>query len=134
MTKKQLDRIKQLLLEKEKNILRHLGDLHESSRKDYEGLSGDDADKASAGISQGELHALGTREQQQLAQVVEALDRIENASFGLCEECGEQIGFARLEVHPSAQYCIDCKSMFEHQERQFASTKDFDDGDGWSQL
>jgi DnaK suppressor protein len=43
----------------------------------------------------------------------EALDRIENGSFGMCEECEEPIALKRLEIIPNARYCVRCKEELE---------------------
>ena len=46
----------------------------------------------------------------------EALDRIENGTYGLCEECGEEISEKRLTARPVTTLCIECKSSQEQQE------------------
>jgi len=51
-------------------------------------------------------------------KIKEALGRIDDGSYGKCEECGENIGRARLEARPVTTLCIDCKSMQEVQERK----------------
>jgi RNA polymerase-binding protein DksA len=45
---------------------------------------------------------------QELAQVRQALHRIENGTYGTCAACGKQIARARLEARPIATLCIDC--------------------------
>lgn len=57
------------------------------------------------------------RERKLLNKIREALDRIENGSFGTCEMCGEQIGEARLKVRPVTTLCIDCKIEQEKAEK-----------------
>ena len=59
------------------------------------------------------LMSLSENERVKLMEVDEALDRIENGSFGICEECGEPIALKRLEVIPNARYCITCKEELE---------------------
>jgi DnaK suppressor protein len=53
------------------------------------------------------------REREALRAIDEALDRIEEGSYGECEGCGESIGEARLEVVPHATLCVECKSLDE---------------------
>ena len=48
-----------------------------------------------------------------LAQVRDALQKIDNGSYGVCDRCGKQIGEARLEALPYATFCIDCQSRME---------------------
>jgi DnaK suppressor protein len=57
------------------------------------------------------------RERKLLAKIREALERIENGSFGTCEMCGEEIGEARLKVRPVTTLCIDCKIEQEKSEK-----------------
>ena len=50
----------------------------------------------------------------------EALDRIENGTYGTCEVCGEQISEERLKARPVTTQCIECKTDMEDQERRMA--------------
>lgn len=50
-------------------------------------------------------------EREQLAQVEEALARLEAGSYGFCVHCGEAIAPGRLEVLPYAALCIDCQGQ-----------------------
>jgi DnaK suppressor protein len=59
------------------------------------------------------LMSLGQNERAKLMEVDEALDRIENGYFGICEECEEPIPLKRLEVMPDARYCIRCQEALE---------------------
>lgn len=54
-------------------------------------------------------------EQTELAATKQALDRIESGDYGCCEECGDAIGLARLEVLPEAHLCVSCQDMMEHR-------------------
>jgi len=55
----------------------------------------------------------GRRRRQKLLQIDAALKRIEDDDFGFCQECGEDIAPARLEVDPTALLCITCASAKE---------------------
>ena len=57
------------------------------------------------------------RDRETLGQIEEALERIEEGEYGLCEECGEKISPARLKVRPFARYCVPCKSKLEKNEK-----------------
>jgi|SRR5579884_1462668 DnaK suppressor protein len=48
-------------------------------------------------------------------EVAAALDRIEQGTFGKCEQCGRDIGEGRLEVVPYTRYCIDCAQSAENE-------------------
>ena len=55
----------------------------------------------------------GRRRRQKLLHIDAALKRIEQDDFGCCQECGEDIAPARLEVDPTVQLCITCASAKE---------------------
>ena len=48
-----------------------------------------------------------------LTAIVAAEGRLAAGEYGLCEDCGEAIGFARLEAHPAASRCVHCQEQAE---------------------
>lgn len=57
------------------------------------------------------------RERKLIIKIREALERIEDESFGQCESCEEEIGAERLRARPVTTLCIDCKTEQERQEK-----------------
>ncbi len=57
------------------------------------------------------------RDSKLILKIKQALERIENGTFGICETCGEEISEARLEARPVTTECIDCKREQENQEK-----------------
>lgn len=57
------------------------------------------------------------RERKLMNKIDEALTRIDEGEYGICESCGEDIAIKRLEARPVAKYCIDCKTKQEQQEK-----------------
>jgi DnaK suppressor protein len=57
------------------------------------------------------------RERKLIKKIRDALERIEEGSFGICEECGESISLKRLEARPVTTLCIDCKTKQENEEK-----------------
>lgn len=57
------------------------------------------------------------RERKLLNKIREALEKIDNGTFGVCEMCGEEISEARLKARPVTTYCIDCKIEQEKKEK-----------------
>lgn len=55
----------------------------------------------------------GRRRRQKLLQIEAALRRIDNEEFGYCEECGDEIAAARLDVDPTVLLCIQCAEARE---------------------
>jgi DnaK suppressor protein len=58
------------------------------------------------------------REGKLVKKINEAIDRIEEGEYGYCESCGVEIGIQRLEARPTAELCIDCKTLDEIREKQ----------------
>lgn len=57
------------------------------------------------------------RERKLINKIKEALDRIEDGTFGICEVCEEDISEARLKARPVTTLCIDCKMDQEQKEK-----------------
>ena len=57
------------------------------------------------------------RERKLIGKIKEAIARIDDGTYGICEECGEPIGLERLRARPVTTLCIDCKSLQEAHER-----------------
>ncbi|TCK01601.1 TraR/DksA family transcriptional regulator [Volucribacter psittacicida] len=58
------------------------------------------------------------RERKLLKKIERTLKKIETGDFGYCESCGIEIGIRRLEARPTADLCIDCKTLAEIREKQ----------------
>ncbi|MBI1861960.1 MAG: RNA polymerase-binding protein DksA [Deltaproteobacteria bacterium] len=56
------------------------------------------------------------RERKLISKVQEALKKIGDGTYGVCESCGEPISVKRLQARPVTSYCINCKSEMEAQE------------------
>ncbi len=130
LKKKDLDKFKAILVDEKKKIVQHLMDLTQSSEQELQNGSGDPADIASLEISQANIAKIGRRESTLLKKIDYALGKIEDKTYGECEECGEAIGVKRLEARPVAQLCIDCKTEQENAEKRYSSRdRDQDDDD-----
>lgn len=118
MDKAFLNSMKERLLEQRKTLLASLADQSE----DMKGLvktveSGDEADVAADAIDRTLLTALGTQDANRLQQIDNALDRINQNTYGRCLKCGKEIPQERLEVLPYALMCITCASDEERKNR-----------------
>ena len=58
------------------------------------------------------------RERRLIKKIEKTLDKIEEDDFGFCDSCGIEIGIRRLEARPTADLCIDCKTLAEIKEKQ----------------
>lgn len=121
MEKRKLDQYKNLLLEKRKELEEQLGYIKKNTFSDtMKEASGDNssysfhmADQGTDAQEREKAFMMAYREGRLIYHIDEALDRIENKVYGLCEECGGAISDARLEAVPHARLCIECKSKEE---------------------
>ncbi|MGA1794248.1 MAG: RNA polymerase-binding protein DksA [bacterium] len=119
MTKEDLAEIKRVLLKERSRILsegdKTLGNGLQQSPDDLP----DFADQSSFESDRNFLLRLRDRERKLLAKIDDALQRIEDGSFGICEECGKDIGLKRLKARPVVTLCIECKTKQEEEEKKF---------------
>jgi DnaK suppressor protein len=118
LTQEQLEHFRKLLLEEKNKILAKVdqlkrGDIH-TSREDML----DDADAASVEIDHNLLFRIRGRETHLIKKIDEALAKIDNGTFGICDACGEEISLGRLEARPVAPLCISCKEEQEKMEKR----------------
>ncbi len=76
----------------------------------------DPTDRASLESDRNLTLRIRDRERMLKKKIEDAIARIEDGTFGLCEVCGEQIGSERLEARPVTTLCIDCKESQEEDE------------------
>jgi DnaK suppressor protein len=119
LSKDKLKMFKETLEAKRKQILENAQNtLADEMTLDADDLP-DEMDLASSEYLQSFTFRLRGREKFLLEKVEHALEKIEDGSFGLCEECGEEIAFKRLEARPETNLCIRCKEEQERAERDF---------------
>jgi len=58
------------------------------------------------------------RERKLLKKIDSTVARVDNDDYGWCDRCGIEIGIRRLEARPTAELCVDCKTLNEIKERQ----------------
>ncbi|MFP4214026.1 MAG: RNA polymerase-binding protein DksA [Desulfohalobiaceae bacterium] len=80
-------------------------------------LYADPADRASQESDQFFTLRLRDRDRKLVSKINEALERIEDGTYGICESCGEDISIPRLKARPVTTQCINCKSKQEEEEK-----------------
>lgn len=126
LTKKQLEHFKAKLLEERKRVLEEMDELQQTNLKQsISDASGENSRYSYhlgdvASLSYGREFSMGLAERQQkyLEQVDEALQRIEDGSYGICKVTGEAIAIERLEEVPVAKYSVKGKEIMERRKRQ----------------
>ena len=118
MDKKQLDYFRDLLNGNLEELLAEAG-------KTVSGMSGakddnfpDPADRASLETDRNFLLRVKDRERKLILKLQEAIARINDGEYGVCEICGEDISEKRLKVRPVTTCCIECKTEEEEHENK----------------
>jgi DnaK suppressor protein len=118
LRKRDLDKFRKLLTSQRELLIENArralaGDIH-LDPDDFP----DEMDAASSEINLAFLGRLRERERGLITKIDQALAKIDSNEYGLCENCGEEVGIKRLEARPVAELCIDCKSEQERLERR----------------
>lgn len=116
MKKKDLEKFKELLNRLMEELLSQ-ADTTVSDMNTPKGNFPDPADRASYEADRNFELRIRDREHKLIKKIKNALDRIENGTFGVCDKCGEDISIKRLEARPVTTQCIDCKTKEEMLEK-----------------
>jgi DnaK suppressor protein len=117
MDQEKLHFFKILLEDRLRVLLEEAGKACSDMRQDGNGDFPDPTDRASLESDRNFLLRIKDRERKLIMKVKEALDRIDNGTFGVCESCGKSISEKRLMARPVTTQCIDCKTEEEKRER-----------------
>ena len=121
MRQRELNLFRRLLEDRKRDLLteaeRALGAMNRKSEEPF----ADPADRATLETDRNLLLRFRERDRKLLAKIDEAFTRIESGAYGLCENCGDEIGLARLRARPVTTLCFNCKSAQEARERVIAA-------------
>lgn len=117
MNEKQVERFKQILLEKRTEVMERIEKLREIAlesnyRDSYGGHSGyafHMADQGTDAMEREKAFLFLSREEKFLKQINQALQRVEMKEYGICRVCGKDIDEKRLEIVPTTRICVPCK-------------------------
>jgi RNA polymerase-binding protein DksA len=117
MPKTELTAFKKLILKKKEDVIEHIKDISEETvKKSQKDASGDIssytyhmADVATDNYDREFSMGRVSDDREFLYELEDALKRIEDGSFGICEECESLISKTRLKAVPSARLCIKCQ-------------------------
>ena len=133
MKKKDAEKFRKLLLLERQQIMQHLHRLEGDSESELDQTGGDSIDLAAMEINQNAIHKMGSREKKLLQKIELALAKVDAGEFGVCEQCGEDIALGRLEARPVTQYCIDCKTEQELNERRYGEAdEESEEEESWT--
>lgn len=81
---------------------------------------GDEADEARSFQERHTAQRFRARDLSMLNKANEALHKMVEGTYGICEGCGEEIDEKRLELRPTTRYCIQCQEEKEQEEKKYA--------------
>lgn len=117
MNEKQRDHFKKILLDWRNQLMQEVDRTVHHMQDDAANYP-DPADRA----TQEEEFSLELRtrdrERKLIKKIDSTIERIEGKDYGFCDQCGVEIGIRRLEARPTADLCVDCKTLDEIKERQ----------------
>jgi DnaK suppressor protein len=119
MKKKERDKFEKILLDKRMKLLVNARQTLDSEMTLDQADLADEMDLASSEYLQSFQFRLRGRERTFLSKIDKALTKLRDGTFGVCEECGEEIHTKRLEARPETNLCIKCKEEQEREESQF---------------
>jgi DnaK suppressor protein len=101
-------RLSELFTEAEKTV---------AGMTDTEETFPDPTDRATLESDRNFILRIRDRERKLIMKIREALQRMDDGTFGQCEACGDEIGIDRLKARPVTTLCIECKRRQEANER-----------------
>ncbi len=117
MRQRELNQFRRLLEDRKREILSEADRAVDSMNQPLEESFADPTDRATLESDRSMLLRIRDRERKLLSKIDDAFTRIDSGSYGQCEECGDEIGLARLKARPVTTLCITCKSAQEARER-----------------
>lgn len=111
--------IKERLLEERERVSKEISELDADLSKSVEDSSGESpndqhmAETAAATLDREIDLTLQGNARATLAKIDRALHKLEEGTYGLCDNCGREIGAGRLEIAPYSTLCVDCKRLQE---------------------
>jgi DnaK suppressor protein len=112
----QLDFFRKLLEQRKEALVNGASDTVVEMNDDDETFP-DPNDRASLESDRNFTLRIRDRERKLISKIEKAIERIEDGSFGICEECGCEISARRLEARPVTTLCIECKEEQERKEK-----------------
>ncbi len=120
LSAKKLEFYRNLLIERRRELLKQVLSQDEDLDEIRGNVAADPLDAAGKASSVELMTSLGNHERHELAEIDNALQKIENRTYGFCEESGEAIHPARLEAVPTARYTVQVQERLERAPQQFS--------------
>lgn len=93
------------------------GEMTLEDMTDNNEIFADPADRATLESDRAFTLRIRDRERRLIKKIRAAIQRLDDGTFGVCDDCGEEIGVPRLNARPVTKLCINCKSKQEEDEQ-----------------
>lgn len=113
-SKADLERLKKDLSQRKLELERELVSL--SSEQMVDNQSQDDGDQVVSITMETLRNSLQDTEYQEYTNILAAIEAIDKGTYGICQECGQQISENRLKYNPNARRCLECQERAEGKE------------------
>jgi DnaK suppressor protein len=117
LSKKQVQQLYQKLLSERARVMQGLGEHLSDAISNVDPLS-DEMDVAQRHTEQAYLMRFADKERKLLVQIQNALEKLEEGEYGVCEGTGEPIALKRLELRPWTRYSVEYKEQVERERKQ----------------
>ncbi|MEM1415647.1 MAG: TraR/DksA C4-type zinc finger protein [Myxococcota bacterium] len=117
LTKKQLQALYEALLEKRDSVRKRGGEHLNDAISNVDPLS-DEMDVAQRHTEQAYLMRFADKERKLLGEITNALEKMRDGEYGVCEGTGEPIATRRLELRPWTRYSVEYKEQVERERKQ----------------
>ncbi|MGB1227557.1 MAG: RNA polymerase-binding protein DksA [Poseidonibacter sp.] len=110
---KQIEELKLILLERKELIIKNI----QGSRDSIDSLKNseckDEYDYAEVSSDSFKEGIIANQQVKELGEIEDALKRVQDGSYGICEMCDESIAIGRLRAKPFAKFCTPCREIYE---------------------
>lgn len=111
--KKQIEELKEILEKRKELITKNIQESRNSIDSLKNSECNDDVDYAEISSDSFKEGIIANQQLKELSEIEDALKRINNGTYGICEMCDETIALGRLRAKPFAKFCTPCREIYE---------------------
>lgn len=111
--KKQIEELKEILEKRKELITKNIQDSRNSIDSLKNSECNDDVDYAEISSDSFKEGIIANQQLKELNEIEDAIKRIHNGTYGICEMCDETIALGRLRAKPFAKFCTPCREIYE---------------------
>lgn len=113
--KSQILELKEILVERKQNILSFISESRSSIDQIKNQEVNDELDYAELVSDSFTEGMIANHQIEELAQIEDAIKKIDKGTYGICDMCGVNIPLGRLKAKPFAKFCTECRTVYEKE-------------------